>query len=174
MLKLKENLKTRTSIMMLQELLLNGIETGEVEDGADLMPLEHFFTPMDKDYGCCAYGRQIFMPKGMVVAGALHKKAHLTFLMQGTILVVSEDGGKRRLKGPLTFVSPAGEKRSFYIEEDTTLVCVHLTKHTTEDDLDAIEDEVLSPSYEAMGLEEPDLKGLKKFLNKQTLDTDKE
>ena len=114
------------------------------------------------------------MPKGMVVAGALHKKAHLTFLMQGTILVVSEDGGKRRLKGPLTFVSPAGEKRSFYIEEDTTLVCVHLTKHTTEDDLDAIEGEVLSPSYEAMGLEEPDLKGLKKFLNKQTLDTDKE
>lgn len=107
------------------------------------------------------------MPKGMVVVGKLHKKPHLTFLMKGTILVVSENGGKQRLKGPLTFVSPAGVKRVFYIEEDTVLTTVHLTKETKEDDLDRVEDEVISPSYEAMGLEEPDLSGLNAFLESQ-------
>jgi hypothetical protein len=110
----------------------------------------------------------------MVVVGKLHKKAHLTFLMKGTILVVSENGGKQRLKGPLTFVSPTGVKRVFYIEEDTILTTVHLTKETEEEDLDKVEEEVISPTYEAMGLEEPDLTKLNQFLENLDQDTTKE
>jgi hypothetical protein len=80
------------------------------------------------------------------------------------VLVVSENGGKQHLTGPVTFVSPAGAKRVFYVEEDTILTTVHLTKETEEEDLDKVEDEVISPTYEAMGLEEPDLSGLNRFL----------
>jgi hypothetical protein len=104
------------------------------------------------------------MPKGMDIVGKLHKKAHLTFLLKGTVLVVSENGGKQRLEGPTTFVSPAGVKRVFYVEEDALLTTVHLTKETKEEALDKVEDEVISPTYEAMGLEEPDLSGLNRFL----------
>jgi hypothetical protein len=84
--------------------------------------------------------------------------------MKGTMVIISEDGGKQRLTAPQTFVSPAGIKRAFYIEEDTTLVCVHMTANGTEDDLEEIEAEVLSPTYEAMGLAEPDLSSLNEFL----------
>lgn len=152
--------------MTLQALMMKGIEEGEIEDNSDDTKLEHFFTPLDEDYGCSTYARQLFMPKGMVVVGKLHKKPHLTFLMKGTMQVVSENGGKQRLTAPLTFVSPAGAKRVFYIEEDTILTTVHLTKETKEEDLDKVEEEVISPSYEAMGLEEPDLTELNKYLMK--------
>lgn len=157
--------------MALQSIMMHGVETGEIEDNTSDTELEHFFTPLDDDYGCSTYARQLFMPKGMVVVGKLHKKPHLTFLMKGTILVVSENGGKQRLKGPLTFVSPAGVKRVFYIEEDTILTTVHLTKETKDEDLDKVEDEVISPTYEAMGLEEPDLSGLNAFLEQTNKDT---
>ena len=104
---MKQDLQIRTSIMTLQALLIHGAEHGEIEDNTDDTELQHFFTPLDDDYGCSTYARQLFMPKGMVVVGKLHQKPHLTFLMKGTILVVSENGGKQRLKGPLTFVSPS-------------------------------------------------------------------
>ena len=171
---MKQDLQIRTSIMTLQALMIHGAENGEIEDNSDDTELQHFFTPLDDDYGCSTYARQLFMPKGMVVVGKLHKKPHLTFLMKGTILVVSENGGKQRLKGPLTFVSPAGVKRVFYIEEDTILTTVHLTKETEEEDLDKVEEEVISPTYEAMGLEEPDLTKLNQFLENLDQDTTKE
>jgi len=164
---LKQDLELRTSIMKFEAMMMYGVEKGQIKDETDKTELEHFFTPTDDDYGCSTYARQLFMPKGMVVVGKLHKKPHLTFLMKGTILVVSENGGRQRLTGPLTFVSPAGAKRVFYIEEDTILTTVHLTKQTEEKDLDKVEEEVISPTYEAMGLEEPDLSGLNAFLEQK-------
>ena len=127
---------------------MNGQKTGDIPDDLDKTYLEHHFTPLDEKYGCHTYARQIFMPKNMVLVGKLHKKAHLTFVLKGTVDVVSEAGGKQRITAPSTFVSPAGVKRVFYALED-------------------IEDEVISPTYTDMGLEEPDLKGLNKFLSQK-------
>ena len=64
----------------------------------------------------------------------------------------------------MTFVSPAGVKRAFHILEDSILVCVHLTATSGEDNLDPIWDEVISPTYEAIGLEEPDLSRMNDFI----------
>ncbi|MDC1282167.1 hypothetical protein N8Z18_00160 [bacterium] len=161
---MKQDLEIRQSLMEYQTIMLHGIAEGKLECALDQTELEHYFTPKDDRYGCHQYARQILMPKGITVSGALHKQAHLTFLMAGTMVIISEDGGRQRLTGPQTFVSPAGVKRAFYIEEDTTLVCVHLTAHGAEEHMEAIEDEVLSPTYEAMGLEEPDLTSLNEFL----------
>lgn len=165
---MKQDLKIRQSLMEFQSLLMHGIDDGTLEDCEDKTKLEHHFTPVDPQYGCSSYARQLFMPAGMVVAGAIHKKPHLTMLMQGTMIVISEDGGRQRVTGPKTFVSPAGTKRVFHIEKDSTLVCVHLTAHSSEADLEAVEAEVLSPTYAEMGLEEPDLSDLEEFLGTTT------
>ena len=47
-----------------------------------------------------------------------------------------------------------------------------MTAAGTADDLEEIEDEVLSPTYGAMGLEEPDLSSLNEFLenSKKTIE----
>jgi len=161
---MKQDLEIRQSLMEYQTIMLHGIAEGKLECALDQTELEHYFTPLDDRYGCHQYARQLFMPKGITVAGALHKRDHLTFLMAGTMVIISEDGGRQRLTAPQTFVSPAGVKRAFFIEKDTTLVCVHLTAHGSEEHMAEIEDEVLSPTYEAMGLEEPDLSSLNEFL----------
>ena len=161
---MKNDLSIRKSLMEFQTLFLHGVDEGEIPDDRDKAPLKHHWTPKDPDYGCHQYAREMFMPKGMVVVGAIHKKAHLTFLMKGTMTVVSEDGGKRTLIGPLTFVSPGGVKRIFHVEEDSTLVCVHLTATSGESNLDDIWDEVISPTYGAIGLEEPDLTEMNQFI----------
>ena len=166
---MNNDLQIRTSIMELEGSMVEGVTDGTLVDGMDKTILKHFFTETDEDYGCSMYAREIFMPAGMVVVGKLHKKPHLTFLMKGTMLVITEDGGTQRLTGPMTFVVPAGVKRAAYIEEDLTIVNVHLTKETEEANLAAVEEEVISPSYEAMGLEEPKLTGLNSFLSNPPL-----
>ncbi len=162
---MKNDLQVRTGIMSLEALMAHGMSTGEISDDLDKATIRHFFTPTDDTYGCSTYAREAFMPKGMVVIGKIHKKPHLTFLMKGTMVVTTEDGGTQRLTGPMSFVVPAGIKRVAYIEEDITIVNVHLTKETEEANLSKVEEEVISPSYEAMGLEEPDLVDFKKFLS---------
>jgi hypothetical protein len=68
--------------------------------------------------------------------------------MQGKVSV-STEFGKKYFEAPCTFVSEEGLKRAVYAEEDTIWVTVHMTKHS---ELDAIESELISPTYDEMGL----------------------
>jgi hypothetical protein len=81
----------------------------------------------------------------------------MVFLMQGEMLIVSEQG-KKYVKAPYTWVAPSGAKRAFHALQDSILTNVHLTSHLGEENLDQIEEEVIAPSYTSMGLDEPDLK----------------
>ena len=49
-------------------------------------------------------------------------------------------------------MSEVGLKRAVYAEEDTLWTTVHLTEFESEAELDKIEQEVISPSYDEMGL----------------------
>jgi hypothetical protein len=109
------------------------------------------FTLVDLKYGCCAYGRQIFLPKGSIVIGKIHRHQHLNFIMQGRVSVSTEFGVKR-FCAPCMFVSEVGLKRAVYAIEDTTWATVHLTEHRGEENLDKIEDEVIAKSYYEIGL----------------------
>ena len=141
----------RQSIMKAQEEMRQMIEQGELRDCADECVLTHYFTPIDPEYHCCAYARQIFLPKGSIVIGKIHRHQHLNFLMQGKVSVATEFG-KKYFVAPCVFVSEVGLKRAVYAEEDSIWVTVHLTKYNSEADLDKIEDEVIAPDYETLGL----------------------
>ena len=60
--------------------------------------------------------------------------------------------GLKHLEAPCTFVSEVGLKRAVYAVEDTLWTTVHLTKFNSEEELSKIEDEVIAPSYEDLGL----------------------
>lgn len=111
---------------------------GAVHGDSDAMPLTHRFTE-----GC--YVREIFIPKGFILTGKIHRHAHPNFLMKGEVIVVTEDGGREHLKAPLTMISKAGTKRAIMALEDTVWVTVHVTNET---DLKKIEDYVIAPTYE--------------------------
>jgi len=101
------------------------------------MPLFHAFAPG-------AYARTIFIPKGTLVVGKIHKHAHLNILIRGTVSVATEEG-PIVLQAPRVMTSKAGTKRVVYTHEHTLWTTIHLTDKTN---LDEIESEIIAPSYD--------------------------
>ena len=66
----------------------------------------------------------MFIPKGTIVMGKIHKYEHPNFVMSGDIVIMTPDGEKR-IKAPCQFVSPAGTRRMGLALEDTVWVTVH-------------------------------------------------
>lgn len=111
---------------------------GAVIGDSDAMPLKHSFADG-------MYVREIFIPKGFVLTGKIHRHSHPNFLMSGEVIVVTENGGRERLKGPLSMISSPGTKRAIVALEDTVWITVHATNET---DLEKIEDYVIAKSYD--------------------------
>ena len=102
----------------------------------DCLPLKHKFAEG-------MYVREIFIPKGMLVVGKIHKKSNPVFVMKGDISIFSEEGS-RRFKGGEYVISQPGAKRVGYTHEDTTWVEVFATHET---DLEKLEEELIVKSY---------------------------
>ena len=143
--------KFRESILNVQEGMLKMIAEGVVKDTLPDCKLTHYYAPIDENYGCGSYARQMFIPKGTLIIGKIHRHQHLNFIMQGKVSVSTEFGPKY-FEAPCIFVSEVGLKRAVIAEEDTIWVTVHLTKHLGEENLDKMEEEVISPSYKELGL----------------------
>jgi len=146
-----EKVEFRQSILATQAGMQKLIDTGEIESVEEKCTLTHHFVPINEKYGCGTYGREIFLPKGALVVGKIHRHPHLNFILKGKVSVNTEYG-KKYFQAPCTFVSEPGLKRAVYAEEDTIWVTVHQTEHIGEEHLDKIEDEVISPTYEEIGL----------------------
>ena len=127
------------------------VKENKIENNLPDCTLTHYFTPMDEKYGCGTYARQMFIPKGTLIFGKIHRHQHLNFIMQGEVKVFTEFGTKE-YKAPCVFVSEIGLKRSVYAIEDTLWVTVHMTKHLGEENLSKMEEEVIAPTYEELGL----------------------
>lgn len=126
---------TREDILALERGLEN--VPGALKGDSDFMPLKHSFAPG-------VYVREIFIPKGSVLTGKIHRHAHPNFLMKGEVIVVTEHKGREHLVAPVSMISQPGTKRAIMALEDTIWVTVHVT---TETDLKKIEDYVIAPSY---------------------------
>ena len=146
-----EKVKFREDIHVVQEGMLNLIKENKIKDTLPDCKLTHYFTPMDETYGCGTYARQMFIPKDTLIIGKIHRHQHLNFIMQGEVKVFTEFGTKE-YKAPCVFISEIGLKRSVYAVEDTIWVTVHQTKHLGEENLSKMEEEVIAPNYEELGL----------------------
>lgn len=99
------------------------------------LPVKHYFSQG-------VYARELFIPKGTLLTGKIHKFAQLNIMSQGDMSVMTEDGVKR-VKAPFTIVSPPGTKRIAYAHEDTVWTTIHGTDET---DLDKIEAHYIAQS----------------------------
>lgn len=126
---------TRRKIIEFERMLSKapGAFFGDTEN----CPLKHSFA-----HGI--YVREIFIPKGMMIVGKIHKYSHPNFLLKGDVTVATEGGGVERLKAPLSMISPAGTKRVVFTHEDTVWVTVHATKCR---DVSKVEDKVIAKTY---------------------------
>lgn len=141
----------RQKILSFQDNLQSSIDDGVTDDVLDQCALKHYFTPISDEYGCSVYGREILLPKGTVIVGKIHRHAHLNIISKGKVSVATEHG-RKYMEAPCTFVSEPGLKRAVYAEEDSIWTTIHLTAKPGEDNLVDIENEVISPTYEEIGL----------------------
>jgi hypothetical protein len=125
------------------------ITAGALKSVEDTLKLTHHFTSINEKYGCGLYARELFIPKGSLLIGKIHKQHHLNIVLKGKVSVVTETG-KQYFEAPCIFATPPGGQKACYAEEDTVWINIHLTEHLGEDKLEAIEAEVIAPSYEAL------------------------
>jgi hypothetical protein len=146
-----QKVQFRQDILTVQNGINKMIEDGVIESTLEDCTVKHYFSPKDDKYGCCTYAREMLIPKGTLIIGKIHRHQHLNIISKGKVIVFTEFGEKH-LEGPVTFVSEIGLKRSVYAIEDTLWTTIHLTQFVGEENLSNIEEEVIAPDYEQMGL----------------------
>lgn len=108
----------------------------QVEDQVEIKPVHRFADGL--------YAREIFIPKGTLLTGKIHKREHLNIVALGEISVLTE-AGPQRIKAPFTMVSLPGTKRVGYAHEDTVWITVHATDETR---VELVEDELVVDTYD--------------------------
>ena len=82
------------------------------------------------------YARELFIPKGTIVVGKIHKFYNLNFMVKGK-MEVSVGDEMRIIEAPFHVVSPPNTKRIARALEDTIWITV---LRTDETDIDKIEE----------------------------------
>lgn len=101
------------------------------------IPVKHYFSQG-------VYAREIFIPKGTVLTGHIHKFKNLNIMSSGELSILTENGVVR-VKAPFTVVSNPGTKRLAYAHEDTVWTTIHGTDET---DVDLIEEKFIAHSHQ--------------------------
>jgi hypothetical protein len=96
------------------------------------------------------YGRELHIPAGTVLTGAIHKREHINIIIKGKIEVATESGSKI-VEGPCVIVSPPGTKRVGIALEDTIWMTVHAAHSTTITDAERELVTNTRAEYEALG-----------------------
>jgi hypothetical protein len=90
------------------------------------------------------YMRTVFMKKGLIVVGKIHKQEHVAIISQGHATVVTEHGVVE-MKAPFMFRSPPGVRRALLIHEDMVWTTVHRSDHT---DIDSLEEQLIAKDFD--------------------------
>lgn len=95
------------------------------------------------------YMRKLFIPKGMVLVGKIHRKQCMNIVARGDITLVTELGKKRVNQG-FTAVSQPGTMKVGFAHEDTEFINVFRTDET---DIEKIEREIACESFDQVQIE---------------------
>lgn len=85
------------------------------------------------------YVRSIVLREGLIATGKVHRHSTIHLVLEGSMTVVTEFGGRREVSAGDIFVAPAGNKMCGIAHEDTIWATTHTTKLR---DIEAIEREL--------------------------------
>jgi hypothetical protein len=111
----------------------------KVEELEEMMQeLDPVILPLKHHFADGIYAREMFLPAGALITGAVHKTKHMCILSQGRVRVATDDGPVE-LVAPATLIAYPGAKRAIYALEDSVWTNIHAT---TETDLDKLVEEL--------------------------------
>ena len=92
------------------------------------------------------YTRTIFIPKGVLLLGKIHKKPCVNIVLSGDISIATETGEIRAQAGYMV-TSPAGMQKVGFAHEDTVFVNVF---RTDVQNIEQVEEDLIAENYEAL------------------------
>ena len=136
------NTPQETPEIALSDEAVNELLSGKVNEKiekmeSELLTLDQIQMPVEHRFINGMYAREITIPKGTILTGAVHKFDYVDIMLSGDIAVATPDGVKR-LKGINIMEGPAGRKRAGYAYEDTRWLTVHKTDTTTTEGIEDV------------------------------------
>jgi hypothetical protein len=86
-------------------------------------------------FGPNLYIKEVTMPTGALIIGKHHRMEHLCNMVSGRMIVMDEQGNKKELVAPTTFMAKTGRKIAYIIE---TVVFQNIYS-TPETDIEKLE-----------------------------------
>lgn len=97
-----------------------------------LMSMPQVDCPVRNLFADGLYAREMTLPAGTVITGAVHKTQHITIISQGRVLVLRPEG-PQEFAAPAMFVSEPGVKNAVHALEDTVWTTFHPNADNTQD-----------------------------------------
>lgn len=134
----------RSKVVELEQVILDGVKSGEFVDGSQSIELVHHFIPK-------GYAREMRVKAGVLLTGRIHRRACFNVVLSGELTVIN--GTDRELIiAPAFFVSPAGSKRAMLIHKDSVWITVHPVNDMTVG-VPGLEAELTCDSFEELNKE---------------------
>ena len=134
----------REIILGLEETLIK-VADGEMIIGNGKEIVYHDRFEYKHTFADGIYVREMSIPKGEAVIGAIHKHLHVWILLSGCIRVATQDSVEE-YKAPCTLLSRPGIKRVIYAVEDSIFTNIHKNPSDTQD-LDILQEEIVALNY---------------------------
>ena len=86
-------------------------------------------------FGPNIYIKEVTMPAGALIIGKHHRMEHLCNMVSGRMFILQDDGSKKELVAPMTFMAKPGRKIAYIVE---TVVFQNIYS-TSETDIEKLE-----------------------------------
>jgi hypothetical protein len=97
----------------------------ELED--EIAKLPQVKLEVDEWFADGLYARAMFIPAGVALTGAKHKRGMVSILMKGELTLVG-DGENTHVKAPKVMVSEPGTRRAGFAHSDTIIITICATE----------------------------------------------
>ena len=118
------NLALQSNIFKLQDFMLQ-------QEQAETETIHHFSDGI--------YARELRIPAGVCIVGALHKTKHFMMVSKGKCSIATHEGSTV-VEAPYMVETQPGIKRVVYAETDTVMTTFHVTNET---DIEKIAEQIL-------------------------------
>ena len=118
------NLALQSNIFKLQDFMLQ-------HEQAETETIHHFSDGI--------YARELRIPAGVCIVGALHKTRHFMMVSKGRCSIATHEGSTV-VEAPYMVETQPGIKRVVYAETDTVMTTFHVTNET---DIEKIAEQIL-------------------------------
>ena len=93
------------------------------------------------------YARAVTVPEGTLLTGQIYKFDHIEVMCSGTLVVTTDDGASKVLKGFNLMPAISGKKRAAYAIEETTWITFHSVGDTGDMTGQEIQDSIACNTF---------------------------